>query len=271
MTSTSPARTAAFFDLDKTVIARSSALAFTRHFYEGGLLTKRAMLRSAIAQLQFLLTADPAHHVERMRKHVTDMSAGWEAATVRSIVTETLDDVVRPVIFIEAAALIAEHKAAGRDVVLISASGMEMVEPIGALLGVDLVRATEMALIDGHYSGEIKFYCYGEAKADVMRELADERGYNLTDCYAYSDSATDIPMLALAGHPAAVNPDKTLRSHAVDQGWEILDFPNPAPLVDWSSNTTRGWTAFAASVTVLAAAAATYGIVHLLSERHDAA
>lgn len=267
----SPPRSAAFFDLDKTVIARSSALAFTRRFYDGGLLSKRTMLRSAIAQLQFLLTAAPEDHVERMRKHVTEMSAGWDAAAVRSIVTETLEDVVRPVIFTEAAALIAEHKAAGRDVVLISASGMEMVEPIGELLGADLVRATVMEVIDGRYSGQIEFYCYGEAKAQAMRELADERGYDLSQCYAYSDSATDIPMLTAAGNRAVVNPDKVLRAYAQEHDWEILDFPNPAPLVDWSSTTTRGWTAFAAGVSALAVAAATYGIVHHLQERHQAA
>ncbi len=269
VTSTSPGRSAAFFDLDKTVIARSSALAFTRHFYDGGLLSKRGMLRSAIAQLQFVLTSDHTDQVEKMRQHVTDMCTGWEAATVSSIVTETLDDVVRPVIFTEAAELIAEHRAAGRDIILISASGMEMVEPIGAMLGVDTVRATRMEVVDGHYSGRIEFYCYGEEKARAMRELAEERGYDLAECYAYSDSSTDIPMLETAGHRAVVNPDKALRAHARAHDWDILDFPNPAPLVDWSSPATRGWTAAAAAgVGVIAAAAVAYGISH---RRHHAA
>lgn len=263
MASTSPTRSAAFFDLDKTVIARSSALAFTRHFYDGGLLTKRGMLRAAIAQLSFVLTSDNADQVEKMRKHVTEMSAGWDVATVRSIVSETLDDVVRPVIFTEAAALIAEHKAAGRDIVLISASGIEMVEPIGELLGADIVRATVMEVVDGHYTGEIQFYCYGEQKAVAMRELAAEHGYDLAQCYAYSDSSTDIPMLAAAGHRAVVNPNKTLRAYAEEHGWEVLDFPNPAPRVDWSSPATRGWTAVAAAgVGALAAAAVAFGISH---------
>ncbi len=269
MAPTSPTRTAAFFDLDKTVIARSSALAFTRHFYDGGLLTKRGMLRAAIAQLSFVLTADNADQVEKMRKHVTEMSAGWEAATVRSIVSETLDDVVRPVIFAEAAALIAEHRAAGRDIVLISASGIEMVEPIGELLGADIVRATVMEVVDGHYSGEIEFYCYGEQKAVAMHQLAEEHGYDLAQCYAYSDSSTDIPMLAAAGHQAVVNPNKTLRAYAEEHNWEILDFPNPAPLVDWSSPAARGWTAVAAAgVGAIAAAAVAYGLSH---RRHTAA
>ncbi|MFC0313361.1 HAD family hydrolase [Gordonia phosphorivorans] len=268
MAPTTPPRTAAFFDLDKTVIARSSALAFTRPFYDGGLLTRRAMLRSAIAQLQLLLTSAPDEHVERLRRHVTQMCAGWEADTVRAIVAETLDDVVRPVIFSGATELIAQHKAAGRDVVLISASGIEMVEPIGELLGVDLVRATTMEVVDGHYSGEIEFYCFGEEKAHAMRDLAAERGYDLADCYAYSDSATDLPMLEAAGHRAVVNPDRTLRAHALEHDWEILDFPNPAPKVDWTHPGPGGWTTVVAGVGALAAAAVAYRLVY---QRHAAA
>ncbi|AVL99392.1 HAD-IB family hydrolase [Gordonia iterans] len=270
MAQTPPTRSAAFFDLDKTVIARSSALAFTRQFYDGGLLTKRGMLRSAIAQLQFLLTSDHTDQVEKMRRHVTEMCAGWEAATVRSIVSETLDDVVRPVIFAEAAALIAEHKAAGRDIILISASGIEMVEPIGELLGADTVRATVMTVVDGRYSGEIEFYCYGDQKAIAMRELAEAHGYDLAECYAYSDSSTDIPMLEAAGHRAVVNPDKALRAYATQLDWEILDFPNPAPLVDWSDPATRGWTAAAAAgVGVVAAVAVAAGLSALRHHRGD--
>ena len=261
---------AAFFDLDKTVIARSSALAFTRHFYDGGLLTKRAMLRSGIAQLQFLLTSAHADQVEKLRRHVTEMSTGWDADTVRSIVSETLDTVVRPVIFTEAADLIARHKAAGHDVVLISASGMEMVEPIGELLGADEVRASVMNVVDGKYSGEIEFYCYGEEKAVAMRELAQQHGYDLADCYAYSDSSTDLPMLEAVGHRAVVNPDKTLRAHAEENGWEILDFPNPAPYVDWHNPSTLGWTAVAAASVGALAAGVVYGISHL-RHSHDAA
>ncbi|GAA4741968.1 HAD-IB family hydrolase [Gordonia alkaliphila] len=267
MDSTTPTRTAAFFDLDKTVIARSSALAFTRPFYDGGLLTRRALLHSAIAQVQLLLISEPAEHVDRLRQYLTQMCAGWEAATVRSIVAETLDDVVRPVIFTEAADLIAEHKAAGHDVVLVSASGIEMVEPIGELLGVDLVRATTLEIVDGHYSGAIEFYCYGQEKANAMRELALERGYDLADCYAYSDSATDLPMLEAAGHPAVVNPDRALRAHALKHDWEILEFANPAPKIEWHHPCPSGWTLAIAGIGAVAAAAA-YRYAH---RRHAAA
>ncbi|WP_066169164.1 HAD family hydrolase [Gordonia hydrophobica] len=272
MTSTSSTPIAAFFDLDKTVIARSSALIFTRPFFDGGLLTRRAMFKSAIAQLQFLLTSAEADQVERLRKHVTDMCRGWNAAQVREIVSETLEDVVRPTIFAEAADLIAEHKSAGHDIVLISASGLEMVEPIGELLGADYVRASIMHIEDGHYSGELDFYCYGEDKAVAMRTLAGEHGYRLDDCYAYSDSSTDLPMLTVVGHPAVVNPDKTLRHHAAEKGWEIFDFPNPMPTPAWASKPLLACTALCATgIGAAAAIAVIHSMRHGKSSRSEAA
>ena len=89
-----------------------------------------------------------------------------------------------------------------------------MVEPIGQLLGVDRVVATRMVTVDGRYTGEIDFYAYGENKAAALREVSAEGGYDLADCYAYSDSITDLPMLAAVGHPTAVNPDRALRRAA---------------------------------------------------------
>lgn len=259
--------TAAFFDLDKTVISRSSTLAFTKPFYEGGLLTRTAMLRSAIAQLQFLLTSADDGHTERLRKHVTDMCHGWNAEQVRAIVTDTLDTVVRPVIFEEASELIAEHKAAGRDVVLISASGIEMVEPIGDVLGVDIVRASKMVIVDGCYSGELEFYCYGDEKAVAINELAAERGYDLAGSYAYSDSITDLPMLDLVGHAAVVNPDTELRAVAEERGWGVLEFANPKPYV--SPRTVR-ITLRATVITAAAVALAVTGYVRHRRRRRAA-
>lgn len=223
---------AAFFDLDKTVIARSSALAFTKPFYSGGLINRRSVIKSAYAQLLFTLTGADEDQVERLRAHVTDMCQGWPVDQISSIVDETLHDIVEPLVFAEATELIANHQARGHDVVLISASGLEMVEPIGAMLGVDAVRASRMAVVDGKYCGELEFYCYGEAKADAIRELAQTKGYDLNECYAYSDSITDLPMLAAVGHPTAVNPDRALRREATTAGWPILSFDRPVGLAD---------------------------------------
>jgi hypothetical protein len=99
--------------------------------------------------------------------------------------------------------------------------------PIGDMLGVDHVIATRMVVADGKYTGEIAFYAYGEGKAEAIREVAAERGYDLAQCWAYSDSATDRPMLEAVGNPVAVNPDKSLRRHAAENGWRLREFRRP--------------------------------------------
>ena len=151
-------------------------------------------------------------------------------AKVRDIVAETIDVIIDPAIYDEAVALIEEHRASGRDVVIISSSGTEVVEPIGERLGVDIAVGSQLGIEDGRYTGEILFYAYGEGKAQAMRELAAERGYDLTASYAYTDSITDLPMLNLVGHPTAVNPDDDLRRIAAERDWPVLDFAKPVSL-----------------------------------------
>jgi HAD superfamily hydrolase (TIGR01490 family) len=224
------AATAAFFDLDKTVIARSSTFAFSRPLYQGGLINRRTVLRSAYAHVVYLLAGADQDQMARMRDYLSSMVAGWEVQQVREIVTEALVGLIEPAVYREAVALIDEHQAAGRDVVIVSASGAELVEPIAGMLGVDDVIATRMVVEDGRYTGEIAFYAYGQNKAGAIRDLAAARGYRLEDSYAYSDSATDIPMLAAVGHPVAVNPDRALRREAATRGWPVLHFTQPAPL-----------------------------------------
>ena len=220
-------RAAAFFDLDKTVIARSSTLAFGRPFYRGGLVNRRAVLKSSYAQFVYLLQGADAAQMDRMRDYLKALCAGWSVEQVNAIVAETLHELIDPLVYDEAVALIEEHQAAGREVVIVSSSGEEVVRPIGAMLGVDHVIATQMVVEDGAYTGDIAFYAYGEGKADAMRALAEEQGYDLSASYAYSDSATDEPMLALVGHPTAVNPDKALRRIASERDWAVSTFAKP--------------------------------------------
>jgi HAD superfamily hydrolase (TIGR01490 family) len=223
-------RAAAFFDLDKTVIAKSSTLAFGRPFFQGGLINRRAVLKGAYAQFVFSLAGADADQMERMRSQITAMTTGWDTGVVADIVRETLHEIVDPLVYAEAADLIEEHRAAGREIVIVSSSGAEMVGPIGELLAVDRVVATRMVTRDGRYTGEIDFYAYGENKAVAVREVAAEMGYDLADCWAYSDSITDLPMLQAVGHPTAVNPDRALRRAALDRGWPVLTFSRPVAL-----------------------------------------
>jgi HAD superfamily hydrolase (TIGR01490 family) len=223
-------RPAAFFDLDKTIIAKSSVMEFGRSFYQGGLINRRSMLKSSYAQFMYLIGGADHDQMERMRLYLSQMCKGWDVEQVKAIVAETLHDLIDPLIYEEAAALIEEHQRAGRDVVIVSSSGSEVVEPIGALLGADHVIATRMAVSDGRFTGQIDYYAYGPAKAAAIAELATATGYDLASSFAYSDSATDLPMLEAVGHPSTVNPDRTLRKEAAARGWPILEFNNPVSL-----------------------------------------
>ena len=203
----------------------------------GGLINRRAVLRSAYAQFVYLVGGADHDQMERMRALPAPR---WRPAGTcsrsRTSSTETLHELIDPIIYDEAATLIEEHHLAGRDVVIVSTSGAEVVEPIGEMLGADHVIATRMVVEDGRYSGEIEYYAYGETKADAVRELAEREGYDLARCYAYSDSVTDLPMLEAVGHPYAVNPDRALRREATPRDWPVLVFNKPVKLRDRIGN-----------------------------------
>lgn len=227
---TEGSRVAAFFDLDKTVIAKSSTLAFSRPFFQEGLINRRAVLKSAYAQFVFMLAGADADQMDRMRSHITALCAGWDVEQVRSIVDETLHDIVDPLVYKEATQLITDHKTEGHDVVVVSASGEELVAPISTMIGATHSVGTRMVVTDGRYSGDVDFYCAGENKAVAAKQLAEENDYDLTRCYAYSDSITDLPLLEAVGHPTAVNPDRALRKIAAQRGWPVLTFSDPVSL-----------------------------------------
>lgn len=252
-------RAAAFFDLDKTIIARSSAFAFSRPFYSGGLITRRAVLRSAYAHFLFLAGGADHDQMDGMRRYLSDLCTGWDVQQVKDIVAETLERMITPAVYAEATALIAEHHLAGRDVVVVSASGSEVVEPIAAMLGADHVLATRLVVAEGRYTGEVETYMYGEEKARGVRALADRYGYDLGASFAYSDSITDLPMLGAVGHPVAVNPDRALRKEAATRTWPVVDFSNPSSLrtrvADQVAKAPR-WSLPTVGAAVLAGAAA---------------
>ncbi|HEV2360823.1 MAG TPA: HAD-IB family hydrolase [Acidimicrobiales bacterium] len=226
-------REAAFFDLDKTVIAKASMAAFGRSLYDGGLINRRTALRAVYAQLVYMHLGASEEKLERIRESVLQLTKGWSRDRVCEIVDETLEEIVEPIVYREAIELIDQHRADGRLVVIVSASPEEIVVPLGRYLGADAVIASRARLDEeGRYTGAMAFYAYGPYKAEAIRGIAEERGVDLEGSYAYSDSYTDAPMLETVGHPVAVNPDRVLQKLARDRGWEIRQFVRPVRLRD---------------------------------------
>jgi HAD superfamily hydrolase (TIGR01490 family) len=224
---------AAFFDLDKTVIAKASMVAFGKPFYKEGLLSRRTLLRALWGQLVYLQIGASEETLAKMRDRALALTRGWDQSRISAIVRETLSAVVEPIIFSEAADLIEAHRAAGRKVFIVSASPEEIVAPLAQYLHADQAIASR-ARVDRHgrYTGEMEFYAYGPAKVDAMNEIAAAQGIDLSASYAYSDSATDLPMLAAVGHPVVVNPDRELLRVARERGWEVRQFTRPVRLRD---------------------------------------
>lgn len=195
-----------------------------------GLISPRAALQMSLAQATYILAGHTSEQMDNTRDQLTSMIAGWEVEQVRQIAEETMKNVVSPAIYQEARDLIRFHQNLGHDVIIISASATELVVPIAKELGVTQIVATELATKDGVLTGEVLFYAKGPAKAEEIRRLAEENGYDLDRSFAYSDSATDIPMLEAVGNAVAVNPDRPLRRAALANDWEIKTFKNPVPL-----------------------------------------
>jgi HAD superfamily hydrolase (TIGR01490 family) len=222
---------AAFFDLDKTIIAKSSTLAFARPLSRAGVLSKRALLKAGIAQVYYQMFGADHDQLERIREELGELTRGWDKREIEEVVAETVDEVVSPLVFAEALAIIDEHHRAGRKVIVISSSPVEIVAPLGTYLGVDEVIGTRPEVdAAGKYTGKLEFYAYGPGKAVAIAEVAERDGLSLPDSYAYSDSFTDLPMLEAVGHPVAVNPDKELREAAEARDWLIVEFQRPVTL-----------------------------------------
>jgi len=224
---------AAFFDVDKTVIAKASMAAFGHTFYRGGLISRATVVRALASQLVYLHLGASEQKLAKIRESVLALTKGWDQREVARLVREALDEVVEPIIYAEALELIEKHRAAGRKTYIVSASPEEIVKPLAEYLGVDGAIASRAVIDrDGRYTGEMAFYAYGPFKAQSMRDIAVFEGIDLSESYAYSDSYTDVPMLEAVGHPVAVNPDRVLARLARERGWEIAQFTRPVRLRD---------------------------------------
>jgi HAD superfamily hydrolase (TIGR01490 family) len=224
---------AAFFDLDKTVIAKASMVAFSGPLHRAGLLSRGLLLRAAWGQLVYTQFGASAEKLAKLRDSVLLLTRGWDHSQISAIVRETLEQVVEPIVFDEALDLIRWHRSEGRKVFIVSASPEEIVAPLARYLGVDEALATRAELDEqGRYTGRTELYCYGPEKVTVIRAAAERDGIDLSRSYAYSDSATDLPMLEAVGIPSVVNPDRELLKAARERGWEVLRFTRRARLRD---------------------------------------
>lgn len=224
---------AAFFDLDKTVIDRASIAAFGGPFRRGGLINRRVLVRAVISQLIYLQFGADEKKLARVRQTMLSLTKGWDSKQVRQIVRDTLLETIEPIIYAEALELIEEHRHLGHRIYLVSASPEEIVFPLVEMLGVDGAICSRGEVDeDGRYTGQMGFYAYGPTKAEAILELAKQTDIDLAASSAYSDSATDIPMLQTVGHAVAVNPDRALAKAAKEYGWEIRHFTKPIRLRD---------------------------------------
>jgi HAD superfamily hydrolase (TIGR01490 family) len=224
-------RPAAFFDLDKTVIAKASMVAFSRPLHRAGMLSRKLMLKAAWGQLVYAYLGASPEKLEKLRETVLQLTKGWDQSEISAIVRETIGEVIEPIVFDEALERIRQHRRWGHKVFIVSASPEEVVAPIAQLLGVDEAIATRAELDEhGRYSGKTERYVYADEKVVAIREAAERDHLDLEHSWAYSDSATDIPMLAAVGHPVAVNPDRELARAAKERGWQVERFKLEVPL-----------------------------------------
>jgi HAD superfamily hydrolase (TIGR01490 family) len=215
---------AAFFDLDRTLMSGSSAFYFGKAVYREGMYPLRRLLGDAYGALTFKLFGSTDEGSESVRDRILSSVAGVEADRLRRFAPAVVDDLL-PRIRPEAQALLDMHAEAGRDVYIISASPVEIVGELARALEITGGLGTESEIVDGRYTGRLAApFCYGEGKADLMRKIAAKKGYDLRQCYSYSDSASDLPMMQIVGHPVAVNPDRSLLAVAHRRGWPIVEF-----------------------------------------------
>jgi HAD superfamily hydrolase (TIGR01490 family) len=215
---------AAFFDLDRTLLRRSSALALAGSFRQRGLISRRQLVKAACWQLLFVARGASHEAVRSAAEDGLRVLDGYPVAELRELVAEAMEPILRPLVYAEPLRLVAEHRERGEEVWIVSATLQEIVQSIADDLGFDGALGTTCEVVDGRYTGRALRALHAQNKAAVVRELAAEKGLDLAQCTAYSDSHTDMPFLETVGHPVAVNPDRALRRDAAARGWPVLEF-----------------------------------------------
>jgi HAD superfamily hydrolase (TIGR01490 family) len=215
---------AAFFDLDRTLLRRSSALALAGTFRERGLISRTQLAKAAAWQLLFVLRGASHEAVRRAAEDGLLLLRGFKVDQMRALVADALEPVLQPLVYAEPLRLVEQHRERGDAVYIVSATLQEIVEAVAGDLGFDGALGTICEVRDGVYTGKAVRALHAENKAQCVRELAERHGYDLAECTAYSDSHTDLPFLEVVGHPVVVNPDRELRGIAADRDWPVLEF-----------------------------------------------
>ena len=222
---TGSSRSAAFFDLDNTLLHGSSLYFLGRGMHARGVISTRDVARGAWQQLLFRLVGERRSDMETVRDRSLALGAGVEVAPLVELGGDIYDQFLAPRILAEAVALAEDHLERGDDVYLVTTAPIELARLVAARLGLTGALGTVSEIADGRWTGRlVGELLHGVAKADAVRTLADSVGYELARCAAYSDSANDLPLLCAVGDPHAVNPDRRLRAVAQDQGWQIHEF-----------------------------------------------
>ena len=219
---------AAFFDLDRTLLRRSSALALAGSFREHGVIGRGQLAKAAAWQLLFAARGAGTETVRKAAEDGLMVLRGFRVDDLRTLVAGAMEPVLKPLVYGEPLELVQGHRDRGEPVFVVSATLQEIVEELAAELGFDGAIGSICEVEDGVYTGRSLRACHGEGKAAAIRELATERCYDLAASTAYSDSHTDLPFLEAVGNPVAVNPDRQLRAVALDRGWRVLEFREPA-------------------------------------------
>lgn len=247
---------AAFFDIDNTVIRGSSMFHLARGAAARGLLTGRDIAGFATAQLRFALLG--GEDLDDMAKAVEaglSFVQGKPTAEISQLTEDVFDEILKDKLWPGTLDLAQRHLDAGEPVWLVSAAPVELAQVIASRLGFTGALGTVSEIVAGRYTGVLVGHpLHGVAKAEGVRALAARDGLDLTKCYAYSDSANDLPLLTSVGYPVAVNPDSDLREQARDNGWPVYNFRRQRVL-------TRVGIPAATTVAVAAAAGVAAGVV----------
>ncbi len=244
-------RAAAFFDLDRTLIAGSSAFVFGHAAWRHGMMPTRDLLKDARKAITFRFSGasdDKANAVrDRILEAIRGATTDELAALGGDIIPRLLDDVRK-----ESQGFLDLHREAGRDTYMVTASPIEIVQTLSEELGMTGAIATVAETVDGVYTGELSEpFCYGPEKAAAIKRVAAREGYDLALCYGYSDSVSDLPMLEAVGHPVAVNPDAGLEAVARSRGWPIVEFSRTARKVIRRTTASVGAVGLAVTTYVL--------------------